>query len=271
MHKRSFGWLLFTTILITLLLGGISVRVEGAARTPRATRQTGGSTGGSDGSVGAKLTATAGHGSGDLNATATSISATLTAIKQKALPQEEAQAAIESFALQVLGITVQVKAAGGLSGNVTRNLDQTAESSQAQQEVLSLAVKSYGAILANGAASLSYGTGTISGDVNLDVQASSLGVYTVYVSSGSLSAEAALALAQQTFPGVAEHSYYDYDSETGFAWYAYGSTTAIDPATRKAITTAEAVILYVLPGKNGKTSVTATVGRGDFASAITPR
>jgi hypothetical protein len=30
----------------------------------------------------------------------------------------------------------------------------------------------------------------------------------------------------------------------------------------------EAVILYVVPGAGGKASVSATVGRGDFASAI---
>jgi hypothetical protein len=37
---------------------------------------------------------------------------------------------------------------------------------------------------------------------------------------------------------------------------------------RKLVTFAEAVILYVLPGASGKVNVSATVGRGDFATAI---
>jgi len=38
-----------------------------------------------------------------------------------------------------------------------------------------VAVKTYGATFNNGAAALSYGKGTISGDVNVDVQGASLG------------------------------------------------------------------------------------------------
>gem|GEM_PF-5790747 len=33
---------------------------------------------------------------------------------------------------------------------------------------------------------------------------------------------------------------------------------------------AEAVILYVLPSTTGKASVSATVGRGQFASSVKP-
>jgi hypothetical protein len=55
----------------------------------------------------------------------------------------------------------------------------------------------------------------------------------------------------------------------GYAWYATSYVSAIDPATHKVVTMAEAVILYVLPSSSGKTAtVSATVGRGDFAALI---
>jgi hypothetical protein len=202
-------------------------------------------------------------------AAATKAAGTATAIGAATVSPTEASDAIKAYASSVHGLSVTVKKAGGLTGTVTKSLTQTSSGSSAQSAVAKLAVKTYGATLSNGAASLSYGSGTISGDVTVDVQGSSLAVYSLVVSnSTTLNADSALQLATTTFPGLANLKYTTYKVSTGYAWYFKGTASGIDPKTKKVVTIAEAVILYVLPGASGKASVSATVGRGDFASAI---
>jgi hypothetical protein len=215
---------------------------------------------------------------GQLNATATAFTvkagATLTALAVNVkitatVPANEAATVITNYASEVLETQVSVKKASGLTADITRTLTQTSAGSDAQAAASDLAVQSYGATLSNGAASLSYGTGTISGYVSVDVQNESLGVYSLYVNSAvSLDAAGALSLAKATFPGLAGLSYTAYTVETGFAWYSMGYVPVIDAKTHQVITTAQGVILYVLPGKSGKSTVTATVGRGQYATLI---
>lgn len=216
-----------------------------------------------------------------LAATATALKATTVAAATQAararatlttvatLPAEEAAAAITAYADSVLDLSVSVTKAGGLTGTVNRALSQTTAGGAAQSATVKLAVKTYGAVLRNGAASLSYGVGTLSGDVTVDVQGSSLGVYSLVVpASGALTAESALKLAEATFPALAGRAYTAYAVNKGYAWYAQGSTGGLDPKTGKVVALAEAVILYVVPGAGGKASVSATVGRGEFAANI---
>lgn len=220
------------------------------------------------------LKATAGAGATRLAATSTALKARATALRATltpfaTVPADEAAAAISTYAADVLGLTVTVRKAGGLSGTVTRTLMQTPKGGDAQSATAKLAVKSYGATLSNGAASLSYGSGVVSGDISVDVQASSLGVYSLVVTGATASnVEAALALAQTTFPALADLRYTTYAVSKGYAWYATSNVSAVDPKTRKAVTLAQAVILYVVPGRDGKASVSATVGRGEFAAAL---
>ena len=268
MPRRILSALTLALALCALLILNVPSSAAGAGRTPRATVNRTGGTG--------NLTATAGSALGGVSVTATvgsavnSVSATATALAGKTTGTSSADAAvaIQSYATQVLGINVVVKTAGGLSSNVSQSLSQTSASTEAQLTAADLAVNTYGAVLSNGAASLSYGTGTLSGDVTIDVQGSSLGVYSLVAKGSAANADAAFALAKQTFPALAGYTYQPYAVPTGYAWYATGYVNAIDPATKQVITTAEAVILYVVPGKKGNLSVTATVGRGDFATAI---
>ena len=211
-----------------------------------------------------------------LGPAATKLAPTLKALTVKGtvtpiatLSVADASEAITTYASKVLGITVTVKKAGGVSYDVTRNLTQTTSGGAALNSVAKLAAKTYGATLSNGAAALSYGKGTISGDVNVDVQGASLGVYTLTATtSGTLNADSALALAKQTFPGLADRNYAQKTISKGYAWYVKGSVSGLDPKTKKVTTLAEAIVLYVLPGTKGKASVSATVGRGDFASQV---
>jgi hypothetical protein len=186
------------------------------------------------------------------------------------LPADQAAAALTSYAAQVLGTAVTVTKASGETAAVTANLAQTDNSAAAQSAVIKLATTSYGGILSSGAATLSYGTGTLSGDINLDVQSASLGVYSLVVTTKAKpTADEALALAKATFPYLAGFDYAVYPVSSGYAWYAAEATSAIDPETGQVVSMPETVILYVLPASNGKVAtVTATVGRGDFTKSI---
>jgi hypothetical protein len=215
--------------------------------------------------------ATAQAFSGAARGTVTAVAATATALHLQTTGADEASAAITSYALQVLGTQVTVTRAGGLStSSLTRGLSQTPAGAAAQGEVADLALKSYAATLENGAATLSYGSGTLSGDINIDVQGASLGVYSLARETEALiSTNSSLNFAKAMFPALADFQYEPYPVSTGFAWYATGAVPAIDPKNHQMITTAQTILLYVLPSSSSAlVSVTATVGRGDFATAI---
>lgn len=221
-----------------------------------------------------RLAPTLSAGKATAAALATMAAATATARRLTATPPakvsaEEASAAITAYADEILGLSVKVTQAGGLTGTINRTLTQTTAGSSAQSLSAKGAAKTYGAILSNGAASLSYGTGTVTGDVTVDVQGSSLGIYSLKVTNtGTLDAAQALQLAQATFPGVGGLEYTVYTVTKGFAWYAKGTSSGVDLKTKKVVTFAQAVVLYVLPAANGQASVSATVGRGELAANL---
>lgn len=199
-------------------------------------------------------------------ATALQLAQTATALVGKVtpLPSDEASASIISYAQQVLGVNVVVESARGSAGDVTRGIPNA---DQAQQAVARLAVKSYYGTLTDGAASLSYGVGTISGDLAVDVQGASLGIYTLTVPGTAPDANAALQVALNTYPLLTAFTYTPSVVFTGYAWFASGTATAYDPQTRTVKTIAQSIYLYVLPTQRGVT-VSAVVGRGEFASHV---
>jgi hypothetical protein len=207
---------------------------------------------------------------GAARGTVTAIAATATALHLQVIGADEASAAITSYALQVLGTQVTVKRASGLStSDLSGSLPQPPESATAQVKVSDLAMKSYAATLENGAASLSYGSGTLSGDINVDVQGASLGVYSLVMQTETgLDANTGLDFAKKVFPNLAGLQYEPYPVTAGYGWIATGAVPAIDPRNYQMGVTTQTVILYVLPGSGGHVNVTATVGRGDFATAL---
>jgi hypothetical protein len=202
-------------------------------------------------------------------AVASNLRATLTALKGTLTRDQVAVQAIETYAAQVLGIQVSVTAAGTITQQVTRDQAHLETSQKAQAQAVDLAVKSYGALLKNGAASISYGSGTITNDVTIDVQDASLAVYSLGTTyNGALSLERLFDLAIKTYPGLTGRPYAQMDVKTGFAWYAQSSVSVVDPVTRKLKNTSEVVILYIYRGQQNRVSVTAVVGRGDFATLL---
>jgi hypothetical protein len=262
--RTHFSKLAIAGALIVLMLGAMlpGVSAESAALPTLKVTRPGGAT--------AAAAATKLAGTAAAVATkAANLKATLTPYATTG--SDAASQAITSYASSVLGITVTVKKAGGLTGDVTKLLSQTPKSSSAQTATAKLAVTTYGAVLSSGGASLSYGDGTVTGDVTVDVQGASLGVYSLLVSNiGTLNADTALELAKKTYPNLAGFKYSALTVTKGYAWYVRTTVTGYNTKTKKFEQMAESVILYVLPGANGKATVTATVGRGTYATAIKP-
>jgi hypothetical protein len=142
MHAKNYSF----RILILLMVGVIlfAAALPGASAdtmllpTPRTTRTA---------SVNVAATAAAAA------TKAAGIKATLT--PPVTVASGDAAAAIAEYASRVLGITVTVKKASGVTGEITRALTQTPSGSNAQSSVVKLAGVSYGAMLSNGAATLS--------------------------------------------------------------------------------------------------------------------
>ena len=278
MNKNRLTKLAISTSILVLILTSTLPGVSADTQTLPTPRITLGASGGTSG-VAATAAAAATKAAAALTQAAPTVAAAATKAalaKQTITPPaatgaQAATDAIKSYASSVLGITVTVTKAGGLTSAITRTLSQSPKGSAAQLSAVNLAVTSYGATLSNGAASLSYGSGTVTGDVTVDVQGSSLGVYSLLTTySGTLDANAALDLAKKTFPNLAGFTYTPQTVTKVFAWYAKGNVTGYNTQTKKFETMAEAVILYVLPSTTGKATVSATVGRGTFATAVKP-
>lgn len=262
-----FAVLFVVTLLLVSSLGTVDTQAAAPTRNAQRTITKPSVTAG--GNLTGTISAYSTHISATTTAFARNLAGTATALKGTILPSSEADTAITSYAFQVLGTSVKVVKAGGISANIIKSMDQTTTSKEAQDAAANLAVKSYGAILSNGAATLSYGSGTVTGDISLDVQDASLGIYSLLVNSSSLPNDAsALALAKLTYPNLGTLPYTAYPITTGYAWYSYSDVPVVDPVTHKVVITAQAVILYVVPGKSGKATITASVGRGEFASVL---
>ncbi|MCC7360915.1 MAG: hypothetical protein IT317_15640 [Anaerolineales bacterium] len=185
--------------------------------------------------------------------------------------QATAQAAIEQYAQQVLGTTVTVLRAGGLEADIQRQIKLPQDGDQAQAATAGLALQSYGALLDGGAASVSYGSGVVAGDLTVDINSSSLGAFSFDSAAATPSTAAdALALALQTFPALADRDFSPYPVQVGYAWKFIGDVPGFDPKTLQAGLTGEAVLLAVTPAGFKRSVISVVVGKGDFAAQVFP-
>lgn len=199
---------------------------------------------------------------GDAAATAQAIAALI--------GDDEASAVISQYARDVLGIEVSILRAGGLSADITRQLRLPEDGEAAQAASASLAVQTFAALLEGGAASVSYGSGVVSGDLTVDINASSLGAFSLEAGAPPGSADEALNLALAAFPALAGRSFSAYSVQLGFAWLAQGQVPGFDPGTREATLVSEAVLLAVTPAGARRSVVSVVVGKGEFAATVLP-
>lgn len=179
----------------------------------------------------------------------------------------DAAQAITAFAKMMLGTEVSVLRAGGASGDLMLLPSVAAQ--------LSSAVKLAGAVyvgaLSNGAAQVALGSGSISGDLNADIQSVSLGAYSIlHDEPMPKDATSAFNLAKSTYPALATLSYTQQNTQTGYMWYTVTTHPGVEPKTKTVITVAEAVLLGVMPGGARGSVVWVVVGNGTFASSIKP-
>ena len=181
----------------------------------------------------------------------------------------QASAAISAYAQQMLGISVSIITAGGLSDDIQHLIQLPSAGASAQAAAARVAAKSYGAILSNGAASVSYGSGNVSGDLTVDINAASLGAFSVDGGASPTNQADALALALKTYPALAGQSFISYPATQGFSWIAVGQVPGYNGTTQKPALVAQATLLSVVPAIVVQHAlVSVVVGKGDFAGSI---
>jgi hypothetical protein len=184
--------------------------------------------------------------------------------------QESAVTVIHTYAQQVLGLSVTVQKAGGLTPDIAPQIHLPPDGASAQNAVSKVAVHTYAALLTGGAGSVSYGTGVVSGDLNVDLNGSSLGAFSFDIGALPTTEVEARALALEVFPGLRLRSFTAEVAPKGYAWKAQGQVAGFEPKTKQATLVTETVLLGILPDESGRSTAYAIIGRGDFSAQLKP-
>ena len=184
--------------------------------------------------------------------------------------QDEAEAAVVEYAQDILGRDVTVVRAGGLTTEIEKLLNLPDEGDSARQSVADIAARSYAALLDGGAASVSYGTGALSGDLSVDINSSSLGAFVFSGGALPTNGDEQLALALAAFPGLADRTYTPKLVVNGLAWTSQGLVPGFDSKTFAASLVAEKILLAIVPAGLNRTAISVVVGKGDFAAQVAP-
>ena len=186
-----------------------------------------------------------------------------------AVPASDAAVVIQTYAQEMLGISVQVTQARGVSGPLTVAPTLSTAGSQSMQAAVHLAMAAYAGRLSGGVGVVAYGSGQVSGDLTADIEAASLGAFSLQSSAGYPDdAAAALDLVKRTFPALARLNLAAQTTTDGYAFYVTDQTTTVNPRTQQAEVTALAALVGVLPGSS--VIVYVVLGTGDFAATIQP-
>ena len=88
-----------------------------------------------------------------------------------AVPASDAAVVIQTYAQEMLGISVQVTQARGVSGPLTVAPTLSTAGSQSMQAAVHLAMAAYAGRLSGGVGVVAYGSGQVSGDLTADIEA----------------------------------------------------------------------------------------------------
>lgn len=190
------------------------------------------------------------------------------AAAESASTDYEANEAIEQYARDVLGINVTIVGSGAREGDV--NVPISTESDL--EATASVAGVTYAATLQTGAASVSLGSGDVSGDLEADIQSASLGSFSLIQAGRTATDEnSALDLIKATYPGIADLPYTAQETSSGegetYTFIAQTQQNEVDVKTGEATVIAVAALVGVT-STEGQAIVYAVVGRGDFATSI---
>ena len=193
------------------------------------------------------------------------------------IPSYDAAAMIGTFAAEELGVTVGVTRAGGVDGDITLppTFPTTVPISLPSEIEATIALAgqvSVGTISLyenRGAAEVAVGAGSISGDLEADITAASLGSYALLLPQSSLPADAATAqqLLVALYPALGAVTLEPIDAEQGYLFKAVTSSQSVDPKTM-TVTTSAKVIIAGVNGQEQGSVAWSIVGNGDFALAL---
>ncbi len=188
----------------------------------------------------------------------------------------DAGQAVRQYAGAALGIEVEVLAAGGREGQVTLPPSAQAEVDAAVR----LAGVTYAALLREGAASVSLGAGSISGDLSADIQDASLGAFSL-LRDGRLPAnpDEALNLVRSTFPGVSHLTFTRQEASAGagplagggaqgYVFSAHTEQSEVDVKSGQAKVVAVGALAGVTPAGVNRVNVFVVLGKGALAGSI---
>jgi hypothetical protein len=182
------------------------------------------------------------------------------------VPQIDAEAAIQTYAQNVLGLDIPDLKAVGKSGEINLPISTL----EGVEFAVDFAGTTYAGIWSRGAASLSFGDSTISGDLYADVQDGSLGAFAVRVDHDyPADAPTALGLILTTYPGISGYEYFETPAEDrGFEFYA-GKADNIGIQDWGVTLTGTTIRAGVKPGVLGGNSVVwVVVASGALASPL---
>jgi hypothetical protein len=183
------------------------------------------------------------------------------------LPPSVAGQVITIYARHQLGLQVEIIKAMGAAGEL--NLPTTTQANV--QAALNLAGTSYAALLQGGIGLVALGGAEITGDVTANIDWASLGVFTLRSEAPyPADADAALALAKQTYPGIAQYDYTPQTVERGYSFIAVTNTSAVDPTTGETQNVAKVVIPGVIQTDQGLVFVYVIVANGSLSQPLVP-
>ena len=191
---------------------------------------------------------------------------TITYEESDPVPQIDAKVAIQTYALNVLGLDIPDLTAGGKSGEINLPISTL----EGVEFSVDLAGTTYIGIWGRGAASLSFGDSTVSGDLFADVQDGSLGAFAVRVNQDfPVDAPTALGMILTTYPGINGYEYFETPvEEKGFEFYA-GKTDNIRIQDWGVTLTGTTIRTGVKPGLLGGNSVVwVVVASGALATPL---
>ena len=194
------------------------------------------------------------------------LAGTVTYQESVPVPQIDAKGAIQTYAHEVLGLDIPDLIAGGKSGEINLPISTL----EGVEFSVGLAGTTYIGIWGRGAASLSFGDSTVSGDLFADVQDGSLGAYAVRVDQAyPADAPTALGLIVTTYPGIIGYEFFETPvEEKGFEFYA-GKTEDIGIQDWGVTLTGTTIRAGVKPGMLGGNSVVwVVVASGALATPL---
>jgi hypothetical protein len=178
----------------------------------------------------------------------------------------DAKEAIQTYALEVLGLEIPNLMASGKSGKINLPISALEE----VESSVGLAGTTYIGIWGRGAASLSFSDPAKNEGLLANVQDGSLGIFAVRVNQDfPVDAPTALGMILTTFPGISDYEYFETRAdENGFDFYA--GTAADHGIEGWSVTLVGTTIRAGLkPGLLGwKSVVWAVVSSGTLATPL---